>query len=156
MTKPVTSFYDAFEKAAKRSDVFGEGHQKQMDALADIVEQINAGGTFRAEIRGLTGGLTDKEDAIPVLSLTRLEDNVGQSFFIDFGFEPFGGSVTLKLSTGLEKKPLNEKKDGYSLTYDPDREAFLKALGEKMAQKCATQKRGAETVKYAAGRKAAR
>lgn len=156
MTKPVTSFYDAFEKAAKRSDVFGENHKKQIDALADIVEEINTGGTFRAEIRGLMGGLTDKEDAIPVLSVTRLEDNVEQSFFIGFGFEPFGGSVTLKLSTGLEKKPLNEKKDGYSLTYNPDREAFLKGLGEKMAEKCAAHKCGADTVKYAAGRKAAK
>lgn len=156
MSKPVQSFYDAFEKAAKRSEVFGEGHQQQIDALAEIAEEINSGGTFRAEVRGFMGKLTNKEDGIPVLTVTRLEDNVGQSFFIGFGFEPFGGSVTLQLSTGLEKKPLGDKKDGYSLTYGSDREAFLKVLGEKMAEKCASQKIGVETVKYAGSRKAAR
>lgn len=156
MSKPVQSFYDAFEAAAKRSDVFGEGHRQQIDALAEIVEEINAGGTFCAEIRGFMGKLTKKEDGIPVLTVTRQEDNVGQTFFIGFGFKPFGGSVTLELSTGMEKEPLGKKKDGYSLTYGSDREAFLKALGEKMAEKCAAQKIGAETVKYAGSRKAAR
>ena len=156
MSKPVQSFYDAFEKAAKRSDVFGEGHQEQLDALVEITEEINKGGTFHAEVKGLMGKLKEKEDDIPLLTVTRLEDNVAQSFFISYGFEPFGGSVTLQLSTGMEKKPLGDKKDGYSLTYSSDREAFLKALGEKMAEKCATQKIGGETVKYAGSRKAAR
>jgi len=156
MSKSIKSFTEAFEKASRRSETFGEGHQQQLDALAEIVEEINAEGTFRAEIKGFMGKLVKDEDDIPLLSVTRLEDNTGQSFFISYGFEPFGGSVTLQLSTGVEKKPLGDKKDGYSLTYGSDRESFLKALGEKMAEKCAARKLGGETVKYAAGRKAAR
>jgi len=150
MTEPVQSFFAAFDKAAQRSDVFGEGHKAQIDALTAITEELNTEGTFNAKVSGFV------HDDIPVLTVKHLENNASQTFFISFGFEPFGGSVTLQLSSGMDKQPLGDKEDGYNLSYGSDRDAFLKALGEKMAEKCAKQKLGSETVKYADSRKASR
>ena len=149
MANSTQSFYDAFEKAAKRGDVFGEGHTTQLDALAEIVTEINTGDVFTAEIKGMS-------EQVPVLKITQKSDGNGQTFFIGFGYEAFGGSETLLLSTGMDKKPLGGKEDGYSLQYENEREEFLKKLGEETAQKCAKLALGAETVKYAGSRKAAR
>jgi hypothetical protein len=149
MAKPVNAFYDAFEKAAKRSEVFSEDHQTQLDALAEIVAEINTGDTFSAEIKGMS-------EQVPVLKVTQKSDGNGQTFFIGFGYDAFGGSATLLLSTGMDKKPLGGKEDGYSLQYDNDREEFLNKLGAETAQKCAKLALGAQTVKYAGSRKAAK
>ncbi|TNE28214.1 MAG: hypothetical protein EP349_08200 [Alphaproteobacteria bacterium] len=149
MAKPVDSFFEAFDKAAKRSESFGAGHKTQLDALADIVAEINTGDVFSAEIKGMS-------EQVPVLRITQKSDGNGQTFFIGFGYDAFGGSETLLLSTGMDKKPLGGKEDGYSLQYDNEREDFLKKLGEKTAQKCAKLAMGAASVKYAGSRKTAK
>lgn len=137
----------AFNQAGKKGDVFDEGHKAQIDALKTIAQEITAEGTFTVEI--------EKLDFLPILSIERNADKKEISFFIDFGFNAFGGSATTKLSYSLAKIPVGDKKDGYSLQYASDRASFLKDFGKAVAERFDYVERAEKTVSYAKGTKPA-
>jgi hypothetical protein len=135
MANKLQAFSAGFNRSAQKDDPFGDSQKAQLDALQTIVDDINAEGTFTAEIRLLL-----KET--PVLDIKHKSDNLGQTFFIEFGHDAFGGSATLKLTTGMARAPLADKKDGFCIQYEPgfciqserDRTPFLKALGEEVGR----------------------
>lgn len=148
MAKDLQAFSAAFNRTAKKDDPFGDGQKAQLDALQAIVDDINAGGTFTAEIK-----LQLKES--PVLDIRNKADNLGQTFFIEFGHDAFGGSPTLKLTTGVARAPLADKKDGFSIQYESDRAPFLKALGEEVARNRDRLRVMAGTAAYVTAKKPA-
>lgn len=127
MANKLQAFSAGFNRSAQKDDPFGDSQKAQLDALQTIVDDINAEGTFTAEIRLLL-----KET--PVLDIKHKSDNLGQTFFIEFGHDAFGGTATLKLTTGMARAPLADKKDGFSIQYESDRTPFLKALGEEVGR----------------------
>jgi hypothetical protein len=127
MANKLQAFSAGFNRSAQKDDPFGDSQKAQLDALQTIVDDINAEGIFTAEIRLLL-----KE--APVLDIKHKSDNLGQTFFIEFGHDAFGGSATLKLTTGMARAPLADKKDGFSIQYESDRTPFLKALGEEVGR----------------------
>lgn len=127
MAKDLQAFSAGFNRTAKKDNPFGDSQKAQLDALQAIVDDINADGNFTAEIK-----LALKE--APVLEIRNKADNLGQTFFIEYGHDAFGGSATLKLATAPARAPLADKKDGFSIQYESDRTTFLKALGEEVAR----------------------
>jgi hypothetical protein len=134
---------DSFNSARRRNRDFGEQHRTQLDALGALAEEITAEGTFRAELKNLT-------NITPTLEIAHQKEGFSQTFFIDFGFAPFAGSVTIALSTGLQRAPISDKKEGYDMRYDA--KALLKAIGETMAKREESWKNGAAAVKHIATR----
>lgn len=136
------SFSDAFSKASKNSDTFGKGHKAQIDELSKFVDALNTEGKFSAEITGFL------KSEIPVLDITEKASGKGQMFFIEFGFAPFGGSVTLQLSTGLNHNLLGNKKDGYDMKTERDRNELFAAIGAVVAEKCKASELSAAAFNY--------
>jgi hypothetical protein len=143
MKPDVSPLTDAFNKARRRNSDFGEQHRTQLDALGALADAITAEGTFRAELKNLS-------DITPTLEIAHQKDGFNQTFFIDFGFAPFAGSVTIALSTGLQRAPISDKKEGYDMRYDT--KDLLKAIGEAMAKREQNWKNGEATVKHIAAR----
>ncbi|TVQ82906.1 MAG: hypothetical protein EA357_08070 [Micavibrio sp.] len=144
MTKPTDILQGAFAKSAARSEEFGEGHKLQLDKLKEVVEQINADGVFSAQISSFTTLQPD----IPMLSVENKADGAGQSYFIEFGFEAFSGSATLKLGKGLGKEALGGREEGFNLEFEQQQEAMLKFIGADLGEKSAKRRLGTEALKY--------
>ncbi len=146
MANNLQAFSAGFNRTAKKNDPFGDSQKAQLDALQAIVDDINADGTFTAEIKLLL-----KES--PVLDIRNKTDNLGQTFFIEYGHDTFGGTATLKLTTGVARLPLGDKKDGFSIEYESDRTTFLKALGEEVARNRDRLRMMAGTAAYVSAKK---
>lgn len=145
MKPDVSPLTDAFNKARRRNSDFGEQHRTQLDALGTLADAITSEGTFRAELKRLS-------NTAPTLEVSHQKEGFTQIFFIDFGYEPFGGSATIILSPSWDRKPvLGDKKEGYDMRFDT--KDLLKALGETMAKREESWKNGEAAVKHIAARK---
>jgi hypothetical protein len=145
MAKPsLKAFNDAFGNASKKGPALTAGHKEQLDKLQEIVDEINAGGTFKAEITKWIGD-------VPGLSITHKDDDRPVSFQIGFGHEAFSGSATIALSSTAARIPVG-KEDGYALQFD--REPFLKELGKAVAERRQANQLATAALQYATEKKA--
>lgn len=146
MSVPLHSFNEAFNNASRRSKKgLTKGHEEQLNKLKDIADAISAEGAFRAELTQWQGDTLG-------LKMTSLADGQTVTFRIGFGFEPFGGTPTIILTTSAAQTPIGNK-EGYALQFDTEK--FLKELGTAVAEHLADIRLTSEALKYATNSKAA-
>lgn len=138
MAKPfsVKAFNDAV-KSGLALPQFTDTHKQLLDVMKEIAAAIEAEGVFTAKVGVRLG-------AIPELEIVNKQDSYGQLFRISFGHDAFGGTPTIALSVGAERRPIG-KAEGYSIQYDTDRDALLKEIGKEVARN-----RGVQSVTEAA------
>ncbi|MBI1214260.1 MAG: hypothetical protein GC185_00410 [Alphaproteobacteria bacterium] len=141
MAKLTKSFNEAYQQGARGGGKFTKTHEQLIDALQSFVDELNADGQFTAKLGGFT-------DETPTLKIKETASGLGQTFFIGYGWDVFGGSPTLQLSTGLQRTPVGDKKDGYSIQVERERDQLFTEVGKSLAAKIATLKTGAKTVQH--------
>lgn len=147
MSISLKSFNDAFNNASSRDKGLTAGHKQQLDELKNIVDAINAEGTFVAELTKWVGNT-------PGLDIRRADDKDDSktvSFLIAFGFDAFAGSPAITLSQTAARTVVGKEK-GYTLPYDNDQ--FLEALGKAVAERRANVDLASQALGYVRSGKA--
>jgi len=148
MSDLTKAFTAAFDRESGSQDVFSDSHRELLDVLIEFAEELNEGETFTARLGTLPDTLT------PTLEIKDNASGLGQTFFIGYGYEPFGGTPTLQLSTGADRKPVDDKEDGYAIQYPQDHDALLKAVGAEVAREVGDRVRQARSVAHLRGQRA--
>lgn len=142
MGKLSETFTAAYQKIASQGIAFSDDHRHQLDALGEFVDELNATGNFVAKLADLMSA------GAPVLKIADKATGFEETFFINYGFDPFSEKPTLKFSTTLARVPFGSKKDGYDLQAAGDWDVFLNEIGSAVANKVLKLSLGQETVNY--------
>lgn len=136
---------DAFANASRQGPAFNGGHKLQLDKLRDIVDAINADGTFTAE-------LTHLEGKVPALRFQHKDDQQPITFRLELVSPDFSEAPNTALFQHDSRLPVGKPR-GYSLDLNSDREAFLNDLGQAIALRRHEEKLREESLKYLANKK---